>query len=116
MSVKNALATHEIPYRNVPGVGRRLGFKMPTPDQHMQSFLHVISYVYKHANPTELGLRQSIIYVWSGLSEEVKFLAAIEILMELMKEHPEVGGDLIMGLGGGGKYSGGKLRTDLRTL
>ena len=67
----------------------------------MESFLHVIPYVYKHSSSTEMGLRQSIINVWSGFSKEVKNLAPRERLMELMTEYPELGGDLIAGLSEG---------------
>ena len=69
----------------------------------MDSFLQVISYVYKHPSSTEMGLRQNIINVWSGLSKEVKHLAWKTMRMpKLMKEHPEFGADLIVGMRSGG--------------
>ncbi|KAK4500019.1 hypothetical protein PRZ48_008205 [Zasmidium cellare] len=67
--------------------------------RHAKEFLDVIPYVYKNSAPNDTTLRESIVKVWRGRATELKDVVKKEQWAELLEKCPEMGVDMIMGLG-----------------
>lgn len=58
--------------------------------------LDVVSYIYTHTGPHEMGLRQSIVKLWTRPAKYLK--AGKKQWLELAIKYPELGADMISGL------------------
>ncbi|KAF2168998.1 hypothetical protein M409DRAFT_21009 [Zasmidium cellare ATCC 36951] len=65
-----------------------------------KAFLDLIPYVYENTAPNEMGLRDSIVKAWGAASEGTKIFMPRQKWAELLEKYPELGVDMVMGLGG----------------
>lgn len=56
----------------------------------------IVEYVYENSNPTEPGLRASVVKIWTALSMGMKLGFERKKWLALIKKFPEVGVDIVM--------------------
>lgn len=59
----------------------------------------VVGYIYENSNPTESGLRASIVKIWTAFPAAVKAQFEKKKWLDLIEQYPDLGADMITGVG-----------------
>ena len=63
-----------------------------------KAWFAAVSHIYENSNPTEKGLRASVVKVWQALSVALKTMIGKKPWIDLVAKFPELGVDMIMEL------------------